>query len=332
MHGFWKGKKVLVTGAGGFIGSHLSERLILEGCHVVAMIHYDSRSDRSNLEFIDSTILQEMEIRSGDIRDSHFVNQLVKGRDVVFHLAALIGIPYSYSAPSSYVETNIVGTLNILQASLAAGVERVVHTSTSECYGTAKYIPIDENHPLQGQSPYAATKIGADKLAESFNLSFGLRVSTIRPFNTFGPRQSARAVIPTILSQLLTGRPELRLGSLKPVRDLNYVNNTVDGFLAIAKSEEAIGRVLNVGSGQGISVQDLTVLAMKTVGREIPIRIDEERIRPLTSEIFSLVCDYTQVKKITGWSPAITIEAGLKKTAQFIAMHLDLYRPKEFTI
>jgi len=332
MQGFWKGKKVLVTGAGGFIGSHLSERLILEGCHVVAMIHYDSRSDRSNLEFIDSTILREMEIRAGDIRDSHFINQLVKGREIVFHLAALIGIPYSYTAPSSYVETNIGGTLNVLQASLVAEVERVVHTSTSECYGTAKYIPIDENHPLQGQSPYAATKIGADKLAESFYLSFGLPVSTIRPFNTFGPRQSARAVIPTILSQLLTGRPELRLGSLEPVRDLNYVDNTVDGFLALACSEEAIGKVLNVGSGNGITIQELTVLAMKTVGREIPIRIDEERIRPKTSEVLSLVCDYTQVKEITGWSPAVTLEAGLKKTAQFIEKHLDLYRSEEFAL
>lgn len=332
MQGFWKGKKVLVTGAGGFIGSHLSERLILEGCHVVAMIHYDSRSDRSNLEFIDSTILREMEIRAGDIRDSHFINQLVKGREIVFHLAALIGIPYSYTAPSSFVETNIGGTLNVLQASLVAEVERVVHTSTSECYGTAKYIPIDENHPLQGQSPYAATKIGADKLAESFYLSFGLPVSTIRPFNTFGPRQSARAVIPTILSQLLTGRPELRLGSLEPVRDLNYVDNTIDGFLALACSEEAIGKVLNVGSGRGITIQELTVLAMKTVGREIPIRIDEERIRPQTSEVLSLVCDYTQAKEITGWSPAVTLEEGLKKTTQFIEKHLDLYRPEEFAL
>jgi len=326
------GKKVLVTGAGGFIGSHLAERLVRQGCDIIALVHYNSRSDRGNLEFVSSSVLQEMDIRAGDIRDPYFMNELVGGCDIVFHLAALIGIPYSYLAPASYVETNVQGTLNVLQACLAASVERVVHTSTSECYGTAQYVPIDEQHPLQAQSPYSATKIAADKLAESFYRSFNLPVATIRPFNTFGPRQSARAVVPTILSQLLAGLPELHLGALDPVRDLSYVDDTVEGFLAVARSEQAIGTVINVGSGSGVTIKELASLAMKVVGRQLPVVQDATRIRPQSSEVFSLICNHARAGKLTGWSPTIGLEQGLRKTARFIERHLDLYHPKEYAI
>jgi NAD dependent epimerase/dehydratase len=324
------GKKVLVTGAGGFIGSHLAERLVREGSQVTALLHYDARAQRSNLEFVEPAVTREMNIQAGDVRDPFFMNRLIKDCEVVFHLAALIGIPYSYVAPASYVETNIQGTLNVLEAGRAHQVERVIQTSTSECYGTAQYTPIDERHPLHGQSPYAATKIGADKLAESFHLSFGLRVTTVRPFNTFGPRQSARAVIPTMLSQLLAGAGELHLGSLDPVRDLNYVTNTVDGFLALADSEEAIGQVVNVGSGSGVTIEQLAHLAMKVVGREIPIQCDEQRARPPSSEVRTLLCDHTLATQLTGWQPQVDLEQGLRHTAAFIEHQLDLYRPREY--
>lgn len=324
------GKKVVVTGAGGFIGSHLAERLVREGCRVTALLHYDSRAHRGNLELIDPAIVNEMEIQVGDICDPFFVNHLVAGCEVVFHLAALIGIPYSYVAPASYVATNIQGTLNVLQASLSAGVQRVVHTSTSECYGTAQYTPIDERHPLHGQSPYAATKIGADKLAESFHLSFDLPVTTIRPFNTFGPRQSARAVIPTILGQLLSGAVDLYLGALDPVRDLNYVSNTVDGFIAVASSERAIGQVINIGTGVGVTIEELAHLAMQIVGREVPIHCDEQRVRPAASEVYTLLCDYTLAMQLADWRPVIDLKTGLLATTEFIAQHLDLYHPREY--
>ena len=326
------GKRVLVTGAGGFIGSHLVERLVAEQCSVVALTHYDSRSEPTNLAFLDSALLQGIEIRSGDIQDPYFVGQVIKNCDVVFHLAALIGIPYSYVAPASYVATNLQGTLNVLQASLAAGVERVVHTSTSECYGTAQYTPIDEAHPLHAQSPYAATKIGADKLAESFHLSFGLPVATIRPFNTFGPRQSSRAVVPTILTQLLSGEPRLRLGALTPVRDLNYVQNTVEGFLAVATSEHTVGTVVNVGFGSGVTIEELAHLAMRVVGREVPIESDQGRVRPADSEVMTLICDYSLATKLTGWTPAVGLEEGLHRTAEFIQKNLKLYSPKEYAV
>ena len=324
------GKRVLVTGAGGFIGSHLAERLVQEGCRVTALLHYDARAHRSNLEFVEPAVVKEMNIQAGDVRDPFFMSRLIKDCDVVFHLAALIGIPYSYVAPASYVETNIQGTLNVLEGGLTHDVERVIQTSTSECYGTAQYTPIDERHPLHGQSPYAATKIGADKLAESFHRSFGLRVTTVRPFNTFGPRQSARAVIPAILSQLLAGAGELQLGSLDPVRDLNYVTNTVDGFLAVASSEAAIGQVVNVGSGIGVTIEQLAHLAMGVVGRAIPIRCDEQRARPLASEVHTLLCDHTLATQLTGWQPQIDLERGLHYTADFIKHQLDEYRPQEY--
>jgi NAD dependent epimerase/dehydratase len=325
------GKQVVVTGAGGFIGSHLAERLVREGCRVTALLHYDARANRSNLEFVDPILTKEMDIQTGDIRDPFLMSRLIKNCDVVFHLAALIGIPYSYLAPASYVETNIQGTLNVLQASLVAGITRVIHTSTSECYGTAQYTPIDEHHPLHGQSPYAATKIGADMLAESFHRSFNLPVTTIRPFNTFGPRQSARAVIPTILSQLLSGNAELQLGALDPVRDLNYVTNTVDGFIAMANSEQTIGQVVNVGSGLGITIEKLAHLAMQVVGREVPIRCDQQRIRPTNSEVYTLLCDYSLAIQLANWRPALDLETGLRATAEFIARHIELYRSQEYS-
>jgi len=328
----WMGKRVLVTGAGGFIGSHLSERLVREGCRVKAMVHYDSRDDHSNLEFIEPSVLREMEIIAGDIRDPYFLLNATTGCEIIFHLAALIGIPYSYVAPASYVETNIKGTLNVLEAARINGASRVIHTSTSECYGTAQYTPIDEGHPLRGQSPYAATKIGADKLAESFHLSFGLPVTTVRPFNTFGPRQSARAVIPTILSQLLSGREELRLGELTAIRDLNYVTNTVDGFLAAGSCDKAVGTLLNLGTGVGVTIEELALLAMKVVERNIPIVQDPKRIRPNGSEVFRLLCNFEKVKELTGWTPAIDLEDGLRKTAQYVDAHPNRYRPDEYKV
>src|SRR6059058_1121530 len=253
-----RGKKVLVTGAGGFIGSHLVDALVRHGCRVRAMLHYDARAHRGNLEFLDPAILKEIETVSGDVVDPFFVAHAVHGCEAVFHLAALIAIPHSYIAPASYVQTNVVGTLNILEACRAHGVERLVHTSTSECYGTARYTPIDEEHPLQGQSPYSASKIGADKVVESYHLSFGLPVATLRPFNTFGPRQSARAVIPTIISQIAAGAAEVRLGALDPTRDFMFVTDTAAAFLAVgtAPPERVVGQVLNAGTGREISIRD----------------------------------------------------------------------------
>lgn len=326
------GKKVLVTGAGGFIGSHVVEALVRAGCRVTALLHYDARADRGNLEFVDPAVLAEVEIRAGDVCDGGFMSQLIAGQHVVLHLAALIGIPYSYVAPASYVSTNIQGTLNVLQAALTHGIERVVHTSTSECYGTAQYVPIDEAHPLHAQSPYAATKIGADKLAESFHRSFDLPVATIRPFNTYGPRQSARAVIPTVLSQLLAGVPALRLGSLTPVRDFNYAEDTASGFLAIARSDAAIGRVTNVGAGRGVTIGEFVEIAQRVTGRNVPLIQEAGRVRPDASEVMALICDNTQAREIAGWEPAHTLEEGVRKTADFIARHLDRYQPREYAI
>jgi NAD dependent epimerase/dehydratase len=326
-----RGKKVLVTGAGGFIGSHLVEALVRHGCQVRAMLHYDARSHRGNLEFLDPAILKVTEIVSGDIVDPFFVSHAVQGCDAVFHLAALIAIPHSYVAPASYVSTNVVGTLNVLEACRARGVERLVHTSTSECYGTALYTPIDEKHPLQGQSPYSASKIGADKIAESYYLSFGMPVATLRPFNTYGPRQSARAVLPSILSQLLAGRGELHLGHLDPVRDLNFVGDTVDSFLRLAEHDAALGQVVNVGTGRGITVGELAELAMKVVGRRVPIVCDPDRVRPNKSEVRTLLCDAGKAQRLLDWQPRVRLETGLDMTARFIRDHMALYRPEEYT-
>jgi NAD dependent epimerase/dehydratase len=325
----WSGKRVLVTGAGGFIGSHLTERLVEEGATVRGMVHYNAQGSRGWLD--DSKHRNEIEILAGDICDRDSVNHAVKGVNVVFHLAALIGIPYSYDAPGSYVRTNVEGTLNVLRCGLETGVERVVHTSTSEVYGTARREPIDEEHPLQGQSPYSASKIGADKLAESFHLSFELPLVTVRPFNTFGPRQSARAVIPTIITQCLT-RKDIRLGNLDPTRDLNYVGNTVDGFLRAGSVDAAIGKTINIGSGQKISIGDLAKLIASMTGRTITIEHDDKRSRPIKSEVGCLLADNTLARKLLGWEPRVGLKEGLKFTIEWIGKNLERYRPNEFSV
>lgn len=318
-----KDQSVLVTGAGGFIGSHLAERLVQLGAKTRALVHYRGNGSWGWLD--DSPVRSEMQIVAGDVRDRDLVVEAMKGVSVVFHLAALIGIPYSYHAPASYVDTNIGGTLNVLQAARDVGVQRVVHTSTSEVYGTAQYVPIDESHPLHAQSPYAATKIGADKLAESFHLSYGLPVVTIRPFNTFGPRQSERAVIPTIIAQLLTGET-IRLGNLTPTRDLNYVSNTVDGFIMAASAEAAAGRTMNIGSGREISIRELVDVIGRLTGRQPRIEVDPERERPGTSEVERLLANASLARQTMGWEPRVSLEDGLQLTIDFIRHHLSRYR------
>jgi len=325
----WKGKKVLVTGAGGFIGSHLTERLVERGAKVRAFVHYNALGTWGWLD--ESPVRGDIEVIAGDVCDRDSVRQAMQDTEIVFHLAALIGIPYSYYAPLSYVRTNIEGTLNVLQSARELSTERVIHTSTSEAYGTAQYVPIDEEHPLQGQSPYSATKIGADKLAEALHLSFGLPVVTVRPFNTFGPRQSARAVIPTIITQCLTGNV-VRLGNLAPTRDLNYVSNTVDGFILAAEVPEAIGRTINLGSGREISIGDLAKLIIRLVGRSIEIESEEERVRPVASEVDRLLADNTLARTVLGWEPAISLEEGLERTIEWVQQHLGRYRPDVYAV
>jgi len=312
-----KGKKVLVTGADGFIGSHLVEALLDEGCSVKAFVYYNSFNSWGWLDTLPKKKLKNIEIFSGDIRDPNGVRSAVKGVDTVFHLAALIGIPFSYHSPDSYIDTNVKGTLNVLQAARDYGTSKVVVTSTSEVYGTALYTPIDEKHPLQGQSPYSASKIGADKIAESFHLSFGLPVVTARPFNTYGPRQSARAIIPTIATQLLNGAKEIKLGSLAPTRDLNYVADTCAGFMALAASPTAVGKTVNIGSGREISVGDLAALIMKISGKRARIKTDITRTRPANSEVERLLCDNALISSLTGWKPAFTLEKGLARTIEW---------------
>lgn len=327
----WKGRKVVVTGAAGFIGSHLVEELVGVGAKVTALVHYNARTDFGHLRLLDPRILAQIEVVSGDIRDSFLVRSVVRGKAVVFHLAALIGIPYSYVAPQSYVDTNVMGTLNVLQACVAEGAERLVHTSTSEVYGTARYVPIDEHHPLQGQSPYAATKIGADKLIESFYLSFDTPVVTIRPFNTYGPRQSARAVIPSILSQIATGQAVLRLGSLNPVRDFTYVKDTARGFVAIAESSDTVGQVINIGSGQGITIRALVDACCEVANRHVDVVLDAPRVRPEKSEVMQLVCDSTKAATLANWAPTFTLKEGLSETFRFIQSHPFLYDASRHT-
>ena len=329
---FWPGKRVLVTGADGFIGSHLVEALIGMGAIVTAFVHYNSFDDVGWLDSISDARSSRLKIFPGDVRDADRVREAMEGNEVVFHLASLIAIPYSYHAPSSYVNTNVVGTLNVLTACRDLGIARVVHTSTSEVYGTARYVPIDESHPLQGQSPYSATKIAADMLAESFFRSYDVPVVTIRPFNTYGPRQSARAVIPTIISQLLDGANELKLGSLSPTRDMNYVADTVRGFMLGACSPGAIGRVINIGSGREISIGDLAQMLIDLVGREVRIVCDEERLRPQKSEVNRLLCNAALAKELLGWEAKYTLEEGLKKTIEWISENRSAYRSNRYTI
>lgn len=328
-----RGATVLVTGAGGFIGSHLTEELVRRGASVRAFVRYNSRSSIGLLSDVPSEIRDKIEIVSGDITDPWSVRSAMDDRQYVFHLAALIAIPYSYVAPASYLAANASGTLNVLQAARDLGTHRVVHTSTSETYGTAIYTPIDEQHPLQGQSPYSASKIAADKLAESFWRSFETPVSTIRPFNTYGPRQSARAVIPTIASQLLSGAQYIRLGSLDPIRDLTFVKDTAAGFIAVALADECIGTVTNVGNGKGISIGDLAALIASLAGRDgIEIRADEQRVRPSKSEVFELISDARLAAERAGWQPSYTLEQGLSETIDYVRDNLDRYRPAEYTV
>lgn len=324
----WRGKRVLVTGAGGFIGSHVTERLAREGADVRALVHYNALGSGGWLD--ESPERDAVQVLAGDVRDPLTLREPMRDVDVVFHLAALIAIPHSYVAPQSYVETNVQGTMNVLQAARDAGVGRVVHTSTSEVYGTAKRVPIDEEHPLQGQSPYSATKIGADKIAEAYYLSFGLPVVTVRPFNTFGPRQSARAVIPTIITQCLAS-DRVRLGSLTPTRDLNYVSNTVDGFLLAGSSERAVGQTVNLGSGREISIGDLVNEILRILDKDVAIEADPRRVRPSSSEVERLLASNNRAAELLGWRPAVPLEDGLRETIAWMRTHLDRYRPGVYT-
>jgi NAD dependent epimerase/dehydratase len=325
----WKDRQVLVTGAGGFIGSHLAEALCEAGARVRAMVHYNALGQAGWLD--ESPVLPQMEVYTGDICDRDSVRAAVQGIDTVFHLAALIAIPYSYRAPESYIRTNIQGTMNILQEARECGVRRVVHTSTSEVYGTARYAPIDEAHPLQGQSPYSASKIGADKMAEAFHFSFGVPVVTVRPFNAFGPRQSARAVIPTIITQCLRGE-EVRLGSLAPTRDLNFVTNTIEGFMLAGLSEKALGRTINLGSGREISIGDLAELIGKLSGHPVRITSDDQRIRPEKSEVGRLLACNALANEILGWQPHVSLEDGLRETIAWFRENTRRYRPDEYAV
>ena len=304
--------RVLVTGADGFIGSHLTEMLVENGHEVKALSQYNSFNNWGWLE--DASYNDDVEIVTGDIRDPHYCKYIVKDIDVIFHLAALIAIPYSYVAPDSYVDTNIKGTLNICQAAKENGNIRIIHTSTSEVYGTAQYVPIDEKHPLQPQSPYSATKIAADAMAMSFYNSFTLPVTIARPFNTYGPRQSARAVIPTIITQIANGMKEIKLGDVSPTRDFNYVEDTCRGFLALAESDETIGQTVNIGSNFEISVGDTLNIIKELMDSDVKFVTDEQRIRPDKSEVFRLWCDNTQIEKLTGFQPQVDIREGLHRT------------------
>ncbi|EMR03688.1 NAD-dependent 4,6-dehydratase LegB [Cesiribacter andamanensis] len=307
-------KTVLVTGADGFIGSHLTEYLVAQGYKVRAFVYYNSFNSRGWLDTIDEKVKAEIEFFAGDIRDPNGVRTAMEGIEEVYHLAALIAIPYSYHSPDSYVDTNIKGTLNVLQAARQLNTQRVLVTSTSEVYGTAQYVPIDEKHPFQGQSPYSATKIGADRLAESFYRSFDLPVTIVRPFNTYGPRQSARAIIPTIISQLLAGVEEIRLGDLRPTRDLVYVQDTVRGFHAIAKSAKTIGEEINIATQQEISMGELAQQLIQLINPQARIVQEQERLRPEKSEVFRLLGANEKIKQLTGWQPEWGLEKGLEET------------------
>ena len=328
---FYKNKKVLVTGAGGFIGSHLVEELVKLGANVRAFVHYNSRNDWGLLEYLPKDIKENIEVVSGDIQDPFFVLRSTKDIEIVFHLAALISIPFSYVSPQIFVKVNTEGTLNVMEACLRSGVKRVVHTSTSEIYGTAQYVPIDEKHPLNPQSPYAASKLGADKIAESYYLSFELPVVILRPFNTFGPRQSARAVIPTIITQFLT-MPQIKLGSKEPVRDLNYVEDTVRGFLLAGMAKNIEGEVINIGTGVGFSVNDILESIFETFGRRKPVITDEQRIRPEKSEVMKLICDCSKANKMLGWLPNHSLREGLIKTIRWIENNLPIYKADLYNI
>lgn len=325
-------KKALVTGADGFIGSHLTEALLEKGYDVKAFVYYNSFNNWGWLDTLPKEKLSQIEIFSGDIRDPNGVREAMKGEDIVFHLAALIAIPFSYHSPDSYVDTNIKGTLNVLQAARELGTERLLVTSTSEVYGTAQYVPIDEKHPYQGQSPYSATKIGADRLAESFYRSFSLPVSIVRPFNTYGPRQSARAVIPTVITQLLAGKDEIQLGSLTPTRDFNYVKDTAAGFLAIAESDRTIGEEINIATQQEVSIGDLAKEIISQIRPSAKIVCDEQRLRPEKSEVSRLLGANAKIKELTDWEQKYTFAQGIAETIAWLREHLEAYKTDIYNV
>jgi NAD dependent epimerase/dehydratase len=324
--------KVLITGADGFIGSHLTELLVFKGYDVRAFVYYNSFNTWGWLDTLPKDVLSKIEIFQGDIRDPNGVRKAMLRCDAVFHLAALIAIPFSYHSPDTYVDTNIKGTLNVLQAARELQTKRVLVTSTSEVYGTAQYVPIDEKHPYQGQSPYSATKIGADRLAESFYRSFDLPVTIVRPFNTYGPRQSARAVIPTIITQLLAGKREIKLGSLTPTRDFTYVKDTVNGFYEIFKSEKTIGEEINIATQREISIGELANELIRQINPDARIVCDEQRLRPEKSEVNRLLGSNEKIKRLTNWRPNYSLEEGLSETIEFFRQNLDKYKTEIYNV
>lgn len=327
----WSGRPVLVTGAGGFIGSHLTEELVRRGARVRAFVHYRVTDDRASLNWSPPEILEEIEFVSGDLRDVETVARAVRGSDKVFHLGALIGIPYSYRSPRDVVETNVTGTLNVLQACRDGAVGQLLHTSTSEVYGTARTVPIREDHPLQGQSPYSASKIGADHLVESFTKSFEVPAVIVRPFNTYGPRQSARAIIPTVISQALAG-DTLRLGSLDPTRDFNFVGDTVNGFLDIAAANITNAEVFNLGTGKEYSIGEMVDRVGQILGKRLQVEHDPQRLRPPASEVERLIADSSKARERCGWEPQVTFDEGLQRTVSWISEHQDVYRPSAYGV
>lgn len=325
-------EKILVTGADGFIGSHLVEELVRDGYPVKAFVYYNSFNTWGWLDALPKDIMDNVEIFTGDIRDPNGVREAVRGTNGIFHLAALIAIPFSYHSPDAYVDTNIKGTLNILQAARGAQLDKVIVTSTSEVYGTAQYVPIDEKHPFQGQSPYSATKIGADRLAESFYRSFNLPVTIVRPFNTYGPRQSARAVIPTIITQLLAGKKEIKLGSLSPTRDFNYVKDTVNGFISIYRANNTFGEEINIATQKEVSIGQLAEELIKQINPDARIVCEDDRLRPEKSEVNRLLGCNDKIKKLTGWEPRYTLEQGLAETIEFFKENLNRYKVDIYNI
>lgn len=326
------GKNVVITGSDGFIGSHLVEHMLNEGYNVRAFVYYNSFNDWGWLDTLPKQVLNDIEIFQGDIRDPNAVRKSMEGMDIIMHLAALIAIPFSYYAPDSYVDTNIKGTLNVLQGAMAEELERVLITSTSEVYGTAQYVPIDENHPFQGQSPYSATKIGADRLGESFYRSFDLPISIVRPFNTYGPRQSARAIITTIITQLLAGKSEIKLGSLTPTRDFNYVKDTARGFECILRSDKTIGQEINIATSKEISIGELANELINQINPSAKIICDDQRIRPSKSEVERLLGDNKKIKELTDWEPLYTFEQGIAETVEWMKNNLDKYKTDIYNV
>jgi NAD dependent epimerase/dehydratase len=328
----WQGKKVLITGAEGFIGSHLTERLVELGADVTALAQYNSFNSWGWIDTFDKKVKDSIKVVTGDIREYDGMKRIIKGQEVVLHLAALIAIPYSYLSPMAYVRTNVEGTTNVLEACREYDVEKIVHTSTSETYGTALYVPIDEKHPMQGQSPYSASKIGADMMAESYYKSFNMPIATLRPFNTYGPRQSARAVIPTIISQILAGKTEIKLGSLTPTRDFNFVLDTAEAFIKVAESEKTIGEVINAGSNYEITIGDTVKKIIKIIGKDVKILCDDERIRPENSEVNRLWADNAKIKELTDWTPSYNIDQGLEATVEWVKNNMQYFKTDIYNV